>query len=1210
MADGDFSVYAKIQADTANFEKGMKNAQTSANNLSNTFKNLQGIITKALSFAGVAVGTKAIIDFGKSAVQSGNQAVKQFKILDNTVKMTGADAWTTTEDLEKMAKELSATTNYSVTEVEKMQSVLLGFTNITEGAFEDASNAVLDMATVMGMDLTSAVQTVGKALDDPVTGLDSLRRQGFKFTDEQKAELAQLVQNGKQLEAQKIILDTLATSYGGASKAGQDSFAKQRHAIENLKDTLGTKLIPIVKEFSENNVVMLNNLTSLIEKTDFTRIFATVKAIASTIKPIFENISDYFKELGEGIKSAFSVDSLKPFISVIDTILGVLKSLFAEIKSNFDNVRELFGSMREGLGGLANSGALQNITEIINKIIDVIFFLREQIKIVIDDLKSLIFDRVKIIWETIKQLFNNSNKALQENEKGFSSWAEFFYSQFDQVFRVAQDLINGVSAILHGNWSVAWEYAKLAVMRACKFILDYVSQIANAFPSMINKMLEGTNWLISELNKFRSWLGQKPIDLLGVFESVDLTESSGLGKAIEDTEKKIEELTGKVADIPIKSLKGISKASAGTTKDIVDNINNLTETYISNSKKQHATATYTANSISSEMELTYEKYSDWDSKLLNQRKGNLKEWQKEYHDINIALIAQERKKALESEKNEKERLKINEYYNKELENENKRYHKAILAQSLKVVKKIGDVWSGLTQIIGKVFSSILKIAQKFLSSLSGIFDLNIDESIEKLLEFEDKILTFFIETLPKLPAFIQSALQSIQVLFQNLENSIDGSLISNIIKGMVDSLVSTLPKILTSIGNVISEIIGGILEGVKSSLPSLKELTGKIGNIFAGFAEKIKEQAPLFKEVISGIADLLSNFISGIVDSGLIDDLADIAGDIVNALVDGLDKMLPAISKALGAIIPALGDFIRETTPNIIKMIFDLVGVIAENLPKIIDELIKSLPALITSILESLPKFFDEGLPELIAGFIQIIPDIIKAGVQITVELIKHLPEIIGSFIKGLVLGFAQVNWWEVVKSIFQAFIDGFKKLFGINSPSTVFEGFGKNIFQGLKNGLKGVGEWFIGIFTKAIDGIKNAFSKLKNWFSNLWDKITGKNSSVAEVGITEKEFAEKVLTASEKAKAHLIATGSYATGSQSVKRGLAFVGEAGPELVNFKGGEQVLNNRNTQNALKGASNKSNIFNVTFNNTMDTTAYAMMTQLKQYQRNLAFNGVL
>jgi SLT domain-containing protein len=107
---------------------------------------------------------------------------------------------------------------------------------------------------------------------------------------------------------------------------------------------------------------------------------------------------------------------------------------------------------------------------------------------------------------------------------------------------------------------------------------------------------------------------------------------------------------------------------------------------------------------------------------------------------------------------------------------------------------------------------------------------------------------------------------------------------------------------------------------------------------------------------------------------------------------------------------------------------------------------------------------------------------------------------------------------------------------------------------------------------------------------------------------MTGKEFAEKILTASEKAKAHLIATG-YATGSQSVRKGIALVGEAGPELVRFRGGEQVLNAKNTQKVLSGAGTSNN-FNVTFNNLQDTTAFALMQQLKQYNRTLAINGII
>ena len=82
-----------------------------------------------------------------------------------------------------------------------------------------------------------------------------------------------------------------------------------------------------------------------------------------------------------------------------------------------------------------------------------------------------------------------------------------------------------------------------------------------------------------------------------------------------------------------------------------------------------------------------------------------------------------------------------------------------------------------------------------------------------------------------------------------------------------------------------------------------------------------------------------------------------------------------------------------------------------------------------------------------------------------------------------------------------------------------------------------------------------------------------------------------------------------FATGTNNAPKGLAIVGEKGPELVNFKGGEKVYTNTNTQKILAGATGGS-VFNVTFENTVDTTAFTMMKQLKQYQRNLAFNGVI
>ena len=85
---------------------------------------------------------------------------------------------------------------------------------------------------------------------------------------------------------------------------------------------------------------------------------------------------------------------------------------------------------------------------------------------------------------------------------------------------------------------------------------------------------------------------------------------------------------------------------------------------------------------------------------------------------------------------------------------------------------------------------------------------------------------------------------------------------------------------------------------------------------------------------------------------------------------------------------------------------------------------------------------------------------------------------------------------------------------------------------------------------------------------------------------------------------------GGYAIGTNNAMSGLHLVGEAGPELVKFRGGEQVLNANNTQKALEGMGGTTINQNVTFNNLQDTTAYAMMNQFKQYNRQMAINSVI
>lgn len=96
------------------------------------------------------------------------------------------------------------------------------------------------MAARTGTTVTSAAETIGRALDVPSKGLTALSKQGFRFTEEQKKAAEQLEATGRTAEAQGIILKALEESYGGAAAASRDTFGGALMALQNTIDGLLT----------------------------------------------------------------------------------------------------------------------------------------------------------------------------------------------------------------------------------------------------------------------------------------------------------------------------------------------------------------------------------------------------------------------------------------------------------------------------------------------------------------------------------------------------------------------------------------------------------------------------------------------------------------------------------------------------------------------------------------------------------------------------------------------------------------------------------------------------------------------------------------------------------------------------------------------------------------------------------------------------------
>ena len=237
-------VTAEVNNAISNIQKVDK--QTKA--AESSFKVLGKTITAAF------VATE-IIKFSKQSINAWETQKQVVEVLNATLQATGATAWTSSKQLQEMASSLQQITNYGDETIIQMQSVLLGFKNIKGDTFEDATKAILDMATVMKMDLSSAAQAVGKALDDPINGITSLQRQGFRFSEAQKDVIQALIDTGDMAGAQKIILDELNTTYGGAAEAAATASTQIKNAWGDLKEGVGAFLTGFLDNEAGKKVV-------------------------------------------------------------------------------------------------------------------------------------------------------------------------------------------------------------------------------------------------------------------------------------------------------------------------------------------------------------------------------------------------------------------------------------------------------------------------------------------------------------------------------------------------------------------------------------------------------------------------------------------------------------------------------------------------------------------------------------------------------------------------------------------------------------------------------------------------------------------------------------------------------------------------------------------------------------------------------------------
>lgn len=230
---------------------------------------------------------------------------------------------------------------------------------------------------------------------------------------------------------------------------------------------------------------------------------------------------------------------------------------------------------------------------------------------------------------------------------------------------------------------------------------------------------------------------------------------------------------------------------------------------------------------------------------------------------------------------------------------------------------------------------------------------------------------------------------------------------------------------------------------------------------------------------VSSMKAAWSNLLTGIADDNadfktlieqFVDSLVTVGENIIpriNIIIQGLTQL---ITEASQTIIPMAVQILLENLPSIVAagmdLIIALVSGILDNIDMLIDCVLEMVDVIVDKLIDNLPKLIDGGIRLIAAlanGLIRAIPNLVSKIPQINSSIVKGIisgiPAIFDvgkNIVEGLWNGIKSMGSWVSgkVKDFFGGIVGGVKDFLGIHSPSKVFAGIGGFMAEGLGEGF------------------------------------------------------------------------------------------------------------------------------------------------------------
>ena len=442
MVDGYLNFDTRI--DTKGFEKGLGNVQ-------NGLKSIKSILGQLATAALAAFSIKAVVDFGKKAVES----AAEVRAANAQMEQTFGDLYSTADAAMKRVADQSGivqtrlngvgTSIYAFAKASGMDSAT------AMGMMEDALAATADSAAYYDRSLEDTAESLrsflkGNYANDAALGISCTETtRNIAANKLYSKSFQDLSEAQKQLVLLQMVKDANALS-GAEGQAAREAEGWE-NVIGNLKETWKQFQAVIGQPILSAATIAVKNITSALAE-----LTAAASSAIGTIGELFgiemDGASDAAASISAGVTQQ---DSLTD--SVEETTAAQQKSL-----AGFDKINKLSGSSGAGTVSAGSSPAAvtpvvsdKSVKQAANKLSQKIQRALKPVQIAWEDNSAALISNAKRAVDAMKSLFKSAGRSLAEVWENGSG--ERFAGNIIVLFSDIIGIIGDMAEALKNAWN-------------------------------------------------------------------------------------------------------------------------------------------------------------------------------------------------------------------------------------------------------------------------------------------------------------------------------------------------------------------------------------------------------------------------------------------------------------------------------------------------------------------------------------------------------------------------------------------------------------------------------------------------------------------------------------------------------------------------------------------------------------------------------------